>query len=48
MLDILYQCLRIVASVACLLCLCEAFRSRERLDRLQWLVAATLLAVMAR
>lgn len=48
MLDILYQCLRIVASVTCLACLYEAFRSREKLDRLQWLVVATLLAVMGR
>lgn len=47
-MDVLYQCLRLVASVVCLLCICQAFRSRDKLDRLQWLVAATLHAVMAK
>jgi hypothetical protein len=38
---------RVLAALGCLVCVVKSFRARERLERIEWLVSATLLAVLA-
>lgn len=47
-LDAVLAAGRVFAMLGCLVCILVGFKSRERLERLEWLAAAILLAILAK
>lgn len=43
----IHEVFRVIAALGCAVCVVKSFRARERLERIEWLVSATLFAVLA-
>jgi hypothetical protein len=47
-LNAAWEVVRVFAALGCAACVLASLRTRERTERLEWLVTATLLAVLSR